>query len=475
MSGNRIKNVPDATDTTSLSDAVNKKYVDYRTSKYLPVSGGTLTDVLYLNGGIDKGSQFSIINPNNLNNTYIRFNAIGNQGNTDSVNIRQIGSNDYFHLSIDLKDNEIGSTTGQAFSIRNVDFNNIVTNLFHTNTLSGYVGIGTTDPNEKLTVVGNISASGKIISTDVLSALSSSDFLGKVNVHNNNIVNLSDPIDQYDAVNKKYVDLRTIGYFLPLSGGILTGNLILSTGFIDMSGNRIGNIPDATDNTSLSDAVNKKYVDYRTGSFYLPLSGGTMTGSLVMSTGFIDMSGNRILNVPDSLQDILTGFDDAINKRYVNTRTSKYLPLSGGTLNGPLTLLSSLSVTGFTNLSSTNFNNGIISKFSPVINRITLQYTSGNPNGDTYTLNNNDNGSVIYITALTNAYIAIPNDILVGFTALIIKKTTPNLTFKAVDTTIDGVKIKNVHNSYTMGGDPYGICNLICIDNKLVVIAGDLA
>ncbi len=193
---------------------------------------------------------------------------------------------------------------------------------------------------------------GRVQLTDTRK-LNSSDgkLTGSLNADSNRITNLGSPQDDLDAVSKQYVDSivqsqvssevdskiseALLGY-LPLSGGTLTGS-------IDMSNNRISNLPSPE---SESDAVSKQYVDDAIQSQvisevegalgnYLRLSGGNMTGS-------INMSGNKLENVSDPSSDA-----DAANKRYVDSVVSTYLPLSGGTLTGPINAGSN----GITNLS----------------------------------------------------------------------------------------------------------------------------
>lgn len=124
---------------------------------------------------------------------------------------------------------------------------------------------------------------------------------------------------------------------LALSGGTMTGP-------INMGGQKITNLGNPTENT---DAANKIFVDTAfqtlesemgtTLAGYLQLKGGTMSGVL-------DMGGHYIQNVEDPQAD-----DEAANKGYVDGQVeglqstvssslNNYLPLSGGTLTGPLVL-----------------------------------------------------------------------------------------------------------------------------------------
>jgi len=136
------------------------------------------------------------------------------------------------------------------------------------------------------------------------------------------------------------------GAFLPLSGGTVTGNVNIGNNFITASTNT--NYP-----TAAGHLTNKAYVDQEIGlaiaaagagvtasyvqARFLPLSGGTLTGALSV--------GNNKINATYTA----TADYDVANVVYVNTAIANavrtnfkvsglYLPLSGGTMTGALDL-----------------------------------------------------------------------------------------------------------------------------------------
>lgn len=164
-------------------------------------------------------------------------------------------------------------------------------------------------------------------------SLSGGTMTGPINMGGQKITNVGNPTENTDVANKIFVDTAfqtlesemgtTLAGYLQLKGGTMTGVL-------DMGGHYIQNVetPQTDD-----EAANKGYVDGQVEGLqstvnsslnnYLPLSGGTLTGALTLS-------GNPS-------QD-----NHAANKAYVDSQisglSSVYVPLSGGTLTGPLVL-----------------------------------------------------------------------------------------------------------------------------------------
>jgi hypothetical protein len=114
-----------------------------------------------------------------------------------------------------------------------------------------------------------------------------------------------DPTAVLGAATKQYVDARVGGVgFLPLTGGTLTGALQLPL----------------TAPTATTQATNKSYVDGQ-DALRLALTGGTLTGGLILS-------GNP------------TTVNQAANKAYVDSAVlgGPFLNLAGGTTTGAVTV-----------------------------------------------------------------------------------------------------------------------------------------
>ena len=151
---------------------------------------------------------------------------------------------------------------------------------------------------------------GTLVVNAPLSGLGETHFNQKVDVHNNFIVNVKDPVLDFDAVNLRTVNSKIAAITIPntsnyvlKSGDTMTGALILA----------------ADPNQNLQ-ATTKQYVDrFNPFGKFLPLSGGEMTGSLIIK-GFSEKSsftagtGSVSLNLdsgntfPINLTGNITGF-----------------------------------------------------------------------------------------------------------------------------------------------------------------------
>lgn len=337
VSGNVIKNV-------SLpyygTDAANKDYVDSVASK---LSGNFTAGQVIIgqdNGTEIKGYQNFTFDGNSLlvgggANISIQS-TIDSFGNKQGGNL-VVGGNTSLGGSVDiggtlnLHNNKI---TGVQNPTNNNDattkeyVDNLISNTIGDNTNSGEIVFGT---------VGDIIISSPLLTWDnkTLSINSTGDYslnvlggvkiYGTIELNNQNIINLADPINEYDAVNKKtlnevtnnvnqyeivigstesnkllsYPSLQYNGYTLTLSGGSnininttvrsynLTGNSsIITQGdvsiyknlyvgeLIDVNGGAIINVREPIDG---SDVATKTYVDNN------KLSGNFTTGQLIIA------------------------------------------------------------------------------------------------------------------------------------------------------------------------------------------------
>lgn len=143
-----------------------------------------------------------------------------------------------------------------------------------------------------------------------LSGFGEAHFNQKVDVHNNFIVNVKDPVLDYDAVNLKTLNSKISAISIPS-----TANYILKSG-----DTMTGSLVLAADPTQNLQAAPKQYVDkFNPFGKFLPLSGGEMTGSLVLKgfsekstnitgTGSVSLNLNNGNTFPINLTGNITGF-----------------------------------------------------------------------------------------------------------------------------------------------------------------------
>ena len=106
---------------------------------------------------------------------------------------------------------------------------------------------------------------------------------GSINMTGNTLTNVSNPVNAQDIATKNYVDGK-----VSKSGDTMTGNL-------DMSGDRVMNVPFSP--TDTSDAVNAAYVVR--GDLYVEQKTVLRYGTQAM-TGNLDMDDHYINNLPHS-------------------------------------------------------------------------------------------------------------------------------------------------------------------------------
>jgi hypothetical protein len=187
------------------------------------------------------------------------------------------------------------------------------------NTLQSTLNLANAEILKKLDKNGLEFSSSEIITgilsiNNRLSVFDVADFNKDIDLHKNKIKNLAEPTDDSDAVNKKYIDDKFSTLNIPNLGNYLLKNGDTMDGFLTL--------PSTTPYEDYH-AATKKYVDDKLPSnTYLPISGGTLTGNLIVLTPTSD-------NHPAT-------------KKYVDDRiitTGEYLPLSGGTMIGNLSVI----------------------------------------------------------------------------------------------------------------------------------------
>jgi hypothetical protein len=113
------------------------------------------------------------------------------------------------------------------------------------------------------------------------------------------IVSMADGTSSSDAVTKSQLDSHTHSTYLPLTGGTLSGTLTMNYNRIYLVGS----------GSSYYDACNKGQLDAHTHSTYLPLTGGSLTGSL--SLGNNTLTGVTTQTFRNTMEDKLIFYDNA--------------------------------------------------------------------------------------------------------------------------------------------------------------------
>ena len=261
-------------------DAATKGYVDTKTTGLLSLSGGTLSGNLNMNNNRVTGLSNPVDNGDAVSKSYME---------------------DYTSKYFDTTHNDTPVSVNNAA-------------IF----------------NDPLTFNGSVTASA-------LLKYDANKF------YNSEYTSLDDWEDTYippaDVIKAGITE--KVNTRLPLTGGTLTGGLTAPS--ITLTSGTIANEP--TQDTQIA---NKSYVDSAVENAnyddkYLKLSGGTLTGQLVLPTGvgLIAPTGSKI-----QVTDEPAAGTDVVNKAYVDsaiqsgTSGLSFLPLTGGTLTGQLTAAS---------------------------------------------------------------------------------------------------------------------------------------
>lgn len=209
-------------------------------------------------------------------------------------------------------------------------------------------------------------------------------------------------------------------------------------------------------------------------STYLPLSGGTMAGDINMFNMY------RLLNYPDPINST-----DLVKKSYVDTLSAnsvdglntfktyvenKFVKKAGDTMTGALSVV----LDGVaTNRDALTLDNGNLDLNNNIIKNFSAKITSIN-NLTSYTLQETDNGSVMYFSYTTNntdnIIVKVPENLPVGFNVMIIQYDTNSVYVTNSNT---NVKVLQIDSKFTIRKQ-YGIANIVCIADDTYLLSGDL-
>ncbi len=250
MSGNEVVGLDDPSGDSS---AANKKYVDDEIAK--------------VGGGLDQATA---------DNRYLQ------KTDASSTYETQTDASDTFLSKTDATNTYLSKTSAAStYAITGASYTKVESDTKYARKGSGGSGL---------------SASGFTMT-------------GDIDMGDNKILKLADPITPKSAANKEYVDNN----FLSKHGGLILGD-------IGMSGQSITNLNPVPQN--FNDAVTKRYVDNS-----ISLAGGLSITGITMQ-GDINMDGHNVIGLSDPTND-----DMAASKGYVD---SNFLDLAGGTMVGKI-------------------------------------------------------------------------------------------------------------------------------------------
>ena len=226
-------------------------------------------------------------------------------------------------------------------------------------TEEGNVGINTETPNEKLTVVGNISCTGFLYGDgSKLTGIVAGDTVATTLVRNNsaNWDSVYTTVTLNSAINWNYqgTDLKqlsanwelaynTRNLYLPLSGGIITGNLEVGEGnpVILFIGDEVVGVNTEQPNEALTVVGNIS----ATGNIYT--NGKIISGGIDISSLF--NSGGGGTGIDTGVRSLTANWENTYTTVQSNSSSwnpilnSGYLSLSGGTLSGKLTVATTIT------------------------------------------------------------------------------------------------------------------------------------
>lgn len=166
-----------------------------------------------------------------------------------------------------------------------------------------------------INTLSNLGFSDDLNNQLYLSTEGTNSMNSNLNMSNNNLINLANPVNNTDGVNLQYVN--TLG-----SSYVLKASPIVSANF-NMNNNKIINVDTGT---NLNDAINKNQFDTAINT-KLNLSGGTMSGNIDLN------SVAKIINCVNPTSSL-----DVCNQQYAIFLANQRLSLNGGALFGNINM-----------------------------------------------------------------------------------------------------------------------------------------
>ena len=347
-------NKGDGAYTTLLSNSADFSTYNYVNSKFLPLSGGTVTGKVFLHDNLTVYGTISATGNSYFANTVY--------STTSALSVINLGNNGpALYIS--------NNGTGDLASFYDYDTN---VEVFHIGGVNGSfpnVGVKTSTPNVDFTVNGQISSNNIIFARDG----NSNDWNSNYTLVQSKSANWDIDIDTgVRSLTGDYAVKSELVKYLPLSGGTVTGNvyllsaleigtgvdtLIVRNNFItanaSISSNNIifakdGNSDNWNSNYSLVQGKSSSW-DSAFGSAGADLLVRSITGGWVGgNSAFItlcSLSGN--LNSVYS-----TVSTNSANWNFTYRNITNYLPLSGGTVTGIVNFLTSIDIKGVTNINN---------------------------------------------------------------------------------------------------------------------------
>ncbi len=308
MGGNEVTGLDDP---SSDSSAASKKYVDDEITK-VPTGGGGLDQAAADNRYLQKTDASNTYETqSNASNTYL------SKTNASSTYLSKTDASSTYETKSDVSNNYLSKVAAYVNYLRVTVFNNKISAYtsssdINTNFLKKTDAANTyaltsasytkSESDNKYSLKGSSGGGSS-------GGLSDSGFTmtGDIDMGDNKILKLANPITSKSATNKEYVDNN----FLSKHGGLVLGN-------ITMSGQSITNLNPTPQ--SSNDAVTKGYVDNQ-----IKLSGGLSITGLTMQ-GDIDMNAHNVVGLSDPTND-----DMAASKGYVD---GNFLDIGGGSMVG---------------------------------------------------------------------------------------------------------------------------------------------